>query len=230
MSQETDIPFENIEANASSAGYVDKLLSFLDLHLPDFTNQFKIEFSTNENDLTELLYRHLTKRKRYNTEGIEYPFDFQPEKSQKKKLTKGHAKRVDLAANLLVEDRDLQVIFTLEAKKLPTDRVGSQREKEYVSHTNKKGASTGGMQRYKEELHGIDDDGKLLVRNGIIAYTSEKNHSDWLNSVNIWIDECSWGGDERLSLKYHGKVSRFYSSHRTTSKGSVSLDHFWIEI
>ena len=230
MSQEIDIPFQNIRENASTEGYVDKLLYFLELHLPDFTDEFAVDSSINENDITELLYMHLTKRKRFNKEDVEYPFDFQPEKSQKNRKAKGHPKRVDMAANLLVADRDLQVIFTIEAKKLPTDKEDGVREKEYVSHTNSKLKPAGGIQRYKEELHGIDDKGDLLPRNGIIAYTSEKCHSDWLDKVNVWIDECSWGEQERLVKKYYSKVSKFTSTHETISRRKVSLEHFWIEI
>ena len=230
MSQENNIPFENILENASSEGYVDKLISFLELHLPDFTDEFAVDSSINENDITELLYKHLTKRKRYNNEEVEYPFDFQPEKSQKKKRAKGLAKRVDMAANLLVADRDLQVVFTIEAKKLPTDKVKGKREKEYVSHMNLKLKPAGGIQRFKEELHGIDDQGDLLPRNGIIAYTSEKCHSDWFDKVNVWIDECSWGEQERLVNKYYAKVSKFSSIHKTITSRKISLEHFWIEI
>jgi len=230
MSQEKNIPFKNIPKNASTEGYVDKLLSFLDLHLPDFTDEYAVKFSINENDLTEFLYKHLTKRKRFNQEDVEYPFDFQPEKSQKKKKAKGHAKRVDMAANLLVADRDLQVIFTMEAKKLPTDKENGAREKEYVSHTNSKSKPAGGIQRYKEELHGIDDEGNLLPRNGIIAYTSGKSHHDWFDKVNVWIDECSWGDQEKLVNKYYSKISKFTSIHKTISSNKVSLEHFWIEV
>jgi len=230
MSQENNIPFENILENASSEGYVDKLISFLELHLPDFTDEFAVDSSINENDITELLYKHLTKRKRYNNEEVEYPFDFQPEKSQKKKKAKGHAKRVDMAANLLVADRDLQVVFTIEAKKLPTDKEKGKREKEYVSHTNSKLKPAGGIQRFKEELHGIDDQGDFLPRNGIIAYTSEKCHLDWFDKVNVWIDECSWGEQERLVNKYYSKVSKFTSIHKTITSRKVSLEHFWIEV
>jgi hypothetical protein len=230
MSQETDIPFQNIVEKASTKGYVDKLLSFLELHLPDFTDEFVVNSSINENDITELLYKHLTKRKRFNKEDVEYPFDFQPEKPQKKREAKGHPKRVDIAANLLVADRDLQVIFTIEAKKLPTDKENGIREKEYVNHTNSKSKPAGGIQRYKEELHGIDDQGHLIPRNGIIAYTSGKSHVDWFDKVNVWIDECSWGKQERLVNKYYSKVSKFTSNHKTTSNRNVCLEHFWIEV
>jgi len=230
MIQETNIPFENIPEKASTEGYVGKLLSFLELHLPDFTDNFVVDFTINENDITELLYKHLTKRKRFNDEGLEYPFDFQPEKSQKKPKAKGHAKRVDMAANLLVADRELQVIFTIEAKKLPTDKENGKREKEYVSHTNSKSKPAGGIQRYKEELHGIDDQGNLLPINGIIAYTFGKSHQKWLEKVNIWIDECSWGKEERLVRKYYAKMSKFTSTHKTVSSSKLSLVHFWIDI
>lgn len=230
MSKKLDIPFENVLENASTLGYIDKLLTFFELHLPDFTNDFTVDATVNENYITESLYKHLTKRKRFNKENIEYPFDFQPEKSQKQKNTKGHPKRVDVAANLLVADRELQVIFTIEAKKLPTDKVNGKREKEYVSHTNLKSKPAGGIQRYKEELHGIDDQGDLLPKNGIIAYTSNISHNEWLEKINIWIEECSWGEEEKLVNKYYSKVSRFTSEHKTITNRKVSLEHFWIKI
>lgn len=230
MGRKIDIPFRNVLENASTVGYIEKLLSFFELHLPDFTDGFKVDNTFNENNITELLYKHLTKRKRFNKENVEYPFDFQPEKSQKQKNAKGHPKRVDMAANLLVADRELHVIFTLEAKKLPTDKENGKREKEYVSHTNTTSKPAGGIQRYKEELHGIDDQGDLLPRNGIIAYTSDLSHKDWLEKVNIWIEECSWGEEEKLVNKYYSKVSRFASEHKTITNRKVSLEHFWIKI
>ncbi len=166
------IPFQNIPEGSSSSGHVEKLILFLERYLPDFTKERQVSGSQSENDLTEQLYLHLTRKAKFNSEKGEYYYDFQPEKSQKQKEQKGHPKRMDIAARLNTVDVNLEVIYCLEAKKLPTP--GSGREKEYVF------GSGGAIERFKNEAHGLDDAGNLLESNGIIAYITEGSFGHWL--------------------------------------------------
>ncbi len=173
------IPFRNIAKGTSTSGYVDILIAFLENYLPAFPLERTVNASMNENDITEQLYKHLTRKVKFNAEKKEYPFVFQTEKPQKKKHQKGgHPKRVDIAGRLNTRDVDMEVIYCLEAKKLPTDKMGGSREKEYVS------GSGGAIERFKNEAHGLDDAGNQLPRNGIIAYVTADNYSTWHYRIN----------------------------------------------
>ena len=218
------IPYQNIEKGASSSEYVDILIAFLENYLPSFPLERKVDAGMNENDITELLYLHLTRKAKINNEKKEYPFVFQPEKSQKKKGQKGHPKRVDIAGRLNTLDVDLEVIYCLEAKKLPTDKVGGKREKEYVS------GNGGAIERFKNEAHGLDDAGNLLSRNGIVAYVTAEDFGIWHSRINAWINELKWHKSELLELEYTTVIGKLKSNHFRVSGEPFELNHFWVGI
>lgn len=217
-----NIPYQNIQRGSSSIGYLVKLNTFLDAYLPEFTKDRKVSSSQNENDITELLYKHLTRKRKFNREKIEFPFEFQPEKSQKKVGTKGHAKRVDLAIRINAQDCDMEVIYVLEAKKLPTG--AGEREQEYVR------GKGGGIQRFKDDNHGLDDVGKLLPQSGIVAYLITNEFSFWQNQINEWIDDCKWNKSEHLEKEYFREIGKLNSTHLRVSGANVQLNHYWIKI
>jgi len=214
------IPFENIPSDTSTSGYVDKLIAFLEEYLPTFSSETGVKASRNENDLTEELYKHLTRKCKFNAENKEYPYAFQPEKSQKKINEKGHSKRIDIAARLNTLDVNMEVIYCIEAKKLPTDKVGGKREKEYVL------GNGGGIERFKSDRHGLNDYGNLLERNGIIAYVVENTFEHWQGQINQWITEDS----ERLTLEYFSGIAKLHSVHQRVSGSKLQLTHFWVGI
>lgn len=216
------IPYENIPKGSSSFGYVTKLVNFFETYLPDLTKDRVVSGSQNENDLTEVLYNHLCRKRKFNSEGIEYPFEFQTEKSQKKQGAKGHAKRADIAVRINTIDCDMEVVYILEAKKLPTGK--GKREQEYVK------GKGGGIQRFKDDAHGLDDLGGLLPHNGIIAYVTENEYAYWYEKINLWIRDCGWNESECLQLKSFNKIGQLTSNHPRTLGTNVMLDHFWIKI
>lgn len=222
ISPPDNIPFKNISKGSSSTGYVEKLILFLEKYLPDFAKERKVNGEMGENDLTEQLYLHLTRKAKFNPEMIEYDYVFQPEKSQKQKKQKGHPKRMDIAARLNTADVNMEVIYCIEAKKLPTP--GSNRMKEYVS------GEGGAIERFKKEAHGLDDVGNLLENNGIIAYITENSFTYWLDQVNQWISDQGWLDSEKLKVEYWASVGRLSSEHQRVSGCDLHLNHFWVQI
>jgi len=218
----SNIPFQNVPEGASSTGYVEKLIWFLERYLPDFTKERAVNGSQSENDLTELLFRHLTRKAKFNSENIEYHYIFQPEKSQKQKKQKGHPKRMDMAARLNTVDINMEVIYCIEAKKLPTP--GSGREKEYVF------GKGGAIERFKNEEHGLDDDGNLIKDNGIVAYITENNFDYWFHHINQWISDAGCQDSEKLTISYFSAIGKLGSSHHRVSGDALYLTHFWIPI
>lgn len=222
--QKTDIPFENIKKGSSTTEYVDGLIAFLEKYLPYFTLETKANKSQNENDLSEELYNHLTRKARFNSDNITHPFEFHPEKSQKKPKQKGHAKRIDIATKLNTFDINMEVIYCIEAKKLPTDKLEGEREKEYVD------GKGGAIARFKREDHGMDDEGKLLARNGIVAYVMEHDFQHWHTQINTWISDKGWLSKESLNKEYFSKIGKLTSFHPRISGEDVEINHFWVSI
>ncbi len=218
----TTIPFQNVPEGSSLSGYVEKLILFFQRYLPDFVKERTVNASQSENDLTEQLFLHLTRKAKFNPEKVEYNYVFQPEKSQKQKKQKGHPKRMDIAARLNTVDINLEVIFCLEAKKLPTP--GSGREKEYVF------GDGGAIERFKNEVHGLDDMGNLLESNGIIAYITENSFGHWLNQVNLWVSDAGWNESEKLKVNYFTSIGNLSSMHQTITGGTLNLIHFWVMV
>lgn len=217
-----NIPFQNVPEGASSIGYVEKLILFLEKYLPGFTKERNVSGSQSENDLTELLFRHLTRKARFNSENIEYHYIFQTEKSQKQKKQKGHPRRMDMAARLNTVDINMEVIYCIEAKKLPTP--GSGREKEYVL------GKGGAIERFKNEEHGLDDEGSLIRNNGIVAYITKHDFDHWHHQINQWISDAGWQDSEKLVINYFSAICKLSSMHQRISGDALYLTHFWIPV
>ncbi|AEE50072.1 hypothetical protein [Haliscomenobacter hydrossis] len=214
------IPFQNIPPGTSTTEYVVKLISFLEHNLPLFPKEKTLHKTQNENDLTEELYNFLT-RKAWLTNS---PFVFQPEKSQKRPNQKGHAKRMDIATKINTLDIDMELIYCLEAKKLPTDKIGGKREKEYVE------GKGGAIERFRNEVHGLDDQGNLLSPNGIIAYVTENSFQHWHEQINLWITDVPWPSNECLNCEYFSSIGKLTSNHLRVSGSNLDLIHFWVNI
>ena len=175
--------------------------------------------SQSEEDISEELYCFLTRVAMNNA----YSYAFKPEKKQKKAHKKGHARRVDFGV-FYVSDANMELFYTLEAKKLPTEKIGHQREKEYVT------GNYGAIRRFKDEEHGLDKLGNLLNRNGIIAYITDKTLEHWHTNINLWIDETNWGAREKVNKNYFREMARLSSIHIRKSKAQLHLDHFWVRL
>ncbi len=206
------------QGSSSDENSVDKLISFFEEHLPNFPTQRILNGTMSEEDLSEELHEHLT----WQAMKSNQPFVFKPEKKQKKTGQKGHSKRVDFGI-YYVEVNDMSIIYTLEAKKLPTGT--GVREKEYVL------GKRGGIERFKNEFHGIDKAGNLLDRNGIIAYIHHEDFPTWHEKINTWIEEeALWHTSEQLNKEYFNAIGKLHSTHLRISNTLVHLDHFWIKI
>lgn len=117
------------------------------------------------------------------------------------------------------------LIFTLEAKLLPTPKNGEQRdEHEYVYG---KGA---GIQRFKEGKHGRDNQDNLLNENGMIGFLKENDFDFWFQKVNQWIKEAEWGETELLEKSQFKVTAKLKSNHTRLNSQNVLLHHFWIKV
>jgi hypothetical protein len=220
----TPIPFQNIAKGASTIHYVDRLLFFLEKYLPDFPTHRILLATESENALTEALWQYLNYKRRFNPENTEYPFIFQTEASQKKPEQKGHAKRIDIGVHLYTENANMEIIYCMEAKKLPTDKENGNRAKEYVA------GKGGAIERFKNEAHGLDGEGALLARNGIIAYVTEHDFQHWFVLINDWITEATWLPTEQLQMNYFNDIGKLTSLHPRSSGANLELTHFWVKL
>lgn len=221
-----EIPFQNISKGTSSISFVEGIVSFLDKYIPEFSSaQSSYNKSSSEEDVTEGLLLFLQRKTRWNSEGKEYPYFFQPETPQRPISNKGKKRRADLGVNINTWDVAMELVYCIEAKRLPTGRVGSEREKEYIV------GKGGGISRFKENLHGIDRNGKLLRKNGMIGYIQDSDFNYWVKKINEWIKyDTDWAEDELLridSISTHAKLS---STHIRGNNEELELNHFWINI
>ncbi len=208
--------FKNIKKGTSSTEKsVERLIVFFEKYLPDFSTSYTLNGKMSEEDLSEELYEYLTCK----AMNFSVPFAFKPEKKQKVK--KGHARRVDFGI-FYVQDNQMTLFYTLEAKKLPTGK--GDRVKEYVV------GNYGGIARFKNEQHGLDKSGNLIAQNGIIAYVHENTFEHWHTQINNWIVEAGWGEQEQLEQKYFKTIGKLQSNHTRISGNNLFLDHFWVKI
>lgn len=127
-------------------------------------------------------------------------------------------------------------LFVIEAKILPTPSP-TKREKEYVIGENFKASGekecNGGIERFKIEKHGF-----TLKESGLIAFVENDNFTNWINKINIWIEDLSktksdWSIDEKLN-NLEIDVDNDYSYSKSRAKIDVSkeilLHHFWINL
>ncbi|RYD84973.1 MAG: hypothetical protein EOP84_03945 [Verrucomicrobiaceae bacterium] len=121
------------------------------------------------------------------------------------------------------------VLLPIECKRLPTPG-GISREREYV--VSSKG-TTGGIQRFKLGKHALDHD--LAV---MIAYVQQGPSSDWVLTVNGWIQalaadiKSGWSEGDCLELISEGvPVYRLVSHHdRGSGYEPIELRHLWIDM
>jgi hypothetical protein len=119
------------------------------------------------------------------------------------------------------------LVFTIEAKLLPTppgSKKSPRDEHEYVY------GSGAGIQRFKDEKHGLDNAGNLLPENGMIAFVKEQEYDYWLKRINQWIVEAKWSDSENLKGSTSNSIAKLQSKHLRRSKTYVSLHHYWVTV
>ena len=202
--------FKNLKKDRSSE-LVGELVQFIITQLSNFTTSQEFlnitSLKSNEDQYSEAYCTYM----QFQCDGS---YCFSREKSQRGNRT------VDIGVYL----RGGVLIYNLEAKVLPTPILGDRKEHEYVY------GKGGGIQRFKEENHGLDNQDNLISRNGMIAYIKSESFENWHAKVNGWITDASWGETENLYFIEDHKTGILKSTHQRTNGSQLELDHFWVNV
>lgn len=200
--------YQNLRPN----NLVGELIEHIEETLPKFKDSDDFENiliqKENENQHSEAFCNYMT----FSQTPLK--FNFMREKSQKA----NHS--VDFGIYL----KGGILLFTIEAKVLPIPKSKKRMEYEYVY------GKGGGIARFKEEDHGVDNKNRPLLENGMIAYIKEGEYSEWLEKINFWITEAKWPVAESLKEVYIKDIARLQSQHTTLNGSKVSLHHFWVDV
>lgn len=192
---------------------VDELILFIESQLANFIRSDEFAQITaikkNENQHTESFCIYMNNK-------CSARFCFMKESSQKGSSV------IDIAVY-----RGAVLIFTIEAKLLPTPKGTIAKPRAEHEYVYGKGA---GIQRFKEEQHGMDNQENLLPVNGMIGFLKEKDDAFWLAKINFWIDQAGWPSSERIIEIAIEKGKRYVSKHLRVSNKMVTLHHFWISV
>lgn len=136
--------------------------------------------------------------------------------------------RTDIGVISKTHNKYLTICF-IEAKRLPTDKIGSIREKEYVQN---------GIERFKSNKHG-----KKLPFSLMVGYIQQENANHWHTKINDWIAEqiressnrnISWANEDMLvkdlTFKDDGKITKYSSKHLKNTSEKITLYHYWINL
>lgn len=192
----------------------DKIKQILDVIEPNllyFTSSQEfvniVGIKKNENQYTDAFCAFINRK-------CNYFFQFSREVSQYGSST------IDIGIR-----NEYIIIFTIEAKLLPTPlKPKSRNEYEYVYGIG------GGIQRFKDLKHGLNDQNELLPINGMIGFVLKSDFLDWYNKINQWISDVSWSTKEHLNQKYLGNEAFYLSNHERIDGSNVTLHHFWVKI
>jgi hypothetical protein len=186
---------------------IKNLVMFVEKELPNFPNSQEfidiLEKKKNENQHSRAFCVFMNSKSKSK-------YDFQREVSQIANST------VDIGvykASLL--------IFLIEAKILP---IPEREEYEYVY------GKGGGIQRFKDNKHGLDDKNNLLPENGMIAYIKKEDFDYWLDKVNQWILDAGWSESEKLEKIYFEVIAKLKSKHTRIDNSELTLHHFWVYV
>lgn len=196
--------FKNLQANT----VVEDLVSYLEEILPGFkvSDEFIEILAEKKNE-----NQHSTAFCVYMTNRCGSKFCFQRENAQKGSST------IDIGVY-----RGANLFFTIEAKVLPTPLSGKRKEHEYVFGMG------AGIQRFKEEKHGLDNRNGLLPENGMIAYIKNNDFKYWHLKVDKWITDADWSASEKLTKEYFKTIARLKSVHTRKNGSIITLHHFWV--
>ncbi len=216
-----------------SASFRKQLLKFIAAQLPRWRDRSRNK-DTAENSLTSGLSAHLTSAARLSGgwDSIQFRAEIPDERKP--------GRTIDLApspcgAVIWIEGRrysDMDMLFPIECKRLPTP-VGSDRDaREYVISTKK---TTGGIQRFKAGHHGANHNFGAMI-----AYIQKGNADDWHGHISQWIDELAiagvagWSSGDHLhpSAEAHAsEVILYQSTHsRSGDLADMELHHLWIQM
>ena len=198
----------SINSDFAANGKVVSVLNFLEKYLPIFPEKHIICKEDDEWNLNEALFGFLDIYSR------NFAFQFIPEYRYK------HKSRPDLGIKEVKSNKlgffyDQQAVhfFDIECKRL----YDNNKSKQYVS------GKTGGIQRFKENRHGVD-----LPQSAMIGYVEIENFSFWHNKVNSWISDK----EEHLQMLDNKNTAKLKSTHQrqNSEKTSIELTHFWLKM
>ncbi|MBN3583944.1 hypothetical protein JYB64_16225 [Algoriphagus aestuarii] len=196
--------------NLRPSNLVGELLEYIGSELPNFLDSEELieilSIKKNENQHSLALCTFLTNQ-------CKARFNFQRENAQKSSST------VDIGVY-----KGANLIFTIEAKVLPTPTSSKRNDHEYVY------GKGGGIERFKNEDHGLDNKGNLFKESGMIGYIKEQDFDLWFSKINNWISDASWPKSEHLVKISIGGTARFKSEHLRKGSSKVTLHHFWIYV
>ena len=201
--------FREIEPNSSNKIVFD-LIDYIGVTLPNFPNSNEfvdiLEKKKNENQHSLFFCVFMTNK-------CKSRFYFCRENSQKGSHT------IDIGVYL-----GSNLIFTIEAKLLPTPKGKKRIEHEYVY------GKGGGIQRFRDGFHGVDNCDNPLCECGMIAYVKENEFKYWLSKINQWILDAKWDESEQLRKIYFKLIAKLFSSHPRPDSPDITLYHFWVYV
>ncbi len=202
---------------------IDKLTKFIEETLLIFQKENKGQINTPEKELNQKLALTFEKHSRIQ----EINLIFQQETIQKQ--NEGHNRTVDIGVFKLYGDLT-NPIYTIEGKRLTTE-FPNNRKKEYVlgNDENKK---TGGIERFKHNLHGIN-----LKHSALVGYVQRENSKYWFDKINNWIkeliDNIFWNETDLLintcNFKYN-KLAIFISINKRIDNSDITLNHYFVDL
>lgn len=200
---------------------VNLILSFIDNHIPGFSAYYQSQNdSDKENRISDLLVHHFELCK--DELGGYFPFRFSKNPTQTEST-----KETDIGIFVRTRNRKPIPIFEIEAKRFSE----TSNNKEYVCGIR------GGIERFKRSDHSSH-----LKICGMFGYIQTKTSSDWIMSVNNWIDELSmnntdqsidWTDEKEKLIKVDSfpSVEKLNSSHsRKLSNDTITLWHYLIDL
>ncbi|MBN8876773.1 MAG: hypothetical protein J0I32_04450 [Sphingobacteriales bacterium] len=119
------------------------------------------------------------------------------------------------------------LIFTIEAKLLPTPKGRSDQKRDEHEYVYGKGA---GIQRFKDGNHGTDNLDNFLKENAMIGFLKGDDFDFWLQKVNQWIRDANWSESELLEKIEFQSTGKLKSKHSRSNNSDVLLHHFWIKV
>ncbi len=207
------------------------IVSMVESYLPEFPDFIEGTDIAVEDGLNSKLSRFLLLR--FRRDG--FPYITQPQSMEDE--TSGRSPSTDIGIYFCLPDSviDPPKISVIEGKRLDTG-IESRRRKEYVygSVIKEKHKPSGGIERYKKEIHGRN------IKSGVIliGYVQTNNFPVWRDRINTWISELvsesnhlpCWVIEELLSeVRSCSEVATLKSIVKRTS-GTLKIFHFWINL
>lgn len=207
--------FKNTRKGKSNI-IVSELKEILKKEIPFFVKSQDLS-SKNENEITIGFISFMMER----TKALERLRDFNFMNEYPQQST--HS--VDIGVLLGAQ----KCIYVIEAKILPTPQGAKRPEHEYVYKSE--GDGSGGIQRFRELKHGLNEKKQPFTECGMFAYIKDGTFPTWETQVNQWIDDIRWGNTEYLNNTHtQSPLAVLESTHKRTDGTDIKLTHFWIKI